>query len=79
MGRAHETVRSARVTKLTSSIRSATLVAVLLVLAGCGGDAALPWHYWIAPAIAFSVLLLVCVSLPLKYYRKVYRLKHRGR
>lgn len=74
-----EAVRSARVTKLTSSIRSATLVVALLVLAGCGKNAALPWHYWIAPAIALSVLLLVCISLPLKYYRKVYRLKHRGR
>lgn len=74
-----EAVRSARVTKLTPSIRSATLVVVLLVLAGCGGDAAQPWHYWIAPAIAFGALLLIFVRFPVQYYKKVYRLKHRGR
>lgn len=65
--------------KLTSSIRTAVLVVSLLVLAGCGGDGALPWHFWIAPAIGFGALVLVGFSLPLKYYRKVYRLKHRGR
>lgn len=38
-----------------------------------------PWHYWIAPVIALSTLLVVLVFLPLGYYVRVWRLKQRGR
>ena len=65
--------------KLTSSLRNSALVALLLVLAGCNKDAAQPWHYWIAPLLMFGAVVLVLVVLPLQYYLKVYRLKHRGR
>ena len=65
--------------KLTSSLRNSALIALLLVLAGCNKDAAQPWHYWIAPLLMFGALVLVLVVLPLQYYMKVYRLKHRGR
>ena len=52
---------------------------LVLVSAGCDGDAALPWHYWIAPVLLLSILGIVFVALPLGYYLKVWRLKHRGR
>jgi hypothetical protein len=55
------------------------LVLLALSAAGCGGDEALQWHYWIAPVIMLSVVFIVLVVLPLGYYMKVWRLKHRGR
>ncbi|HEY7438400.1 MAG TPA: hypothetical protein VIC35_03295 [Acidimicrobiia bacterium] len=65
-------------------------VAVLVVLASAVGTviyyafyrkntAALPWHYWIAPVLGFSVIVVVIAVLPFSYYFKVWRLKHRGR
>lgn len=66
--------------KLTSPLRNVALLASLLVLtAGCSKDAALPWHYWIAPVLMLSALGLVLFAMPLAYYLKVWRLKHRGR
>ena len=66
--------------KLTSPLRNLALLASLLVIAaGCDKDAAQPWHYWIAPVIMLGALFLVFVVLPLQYYMKVWRLKHRGR
>lgn len=66
--------------KLTSPLRNVVLLASLLVLtAGCSKDAALPWHYWIAPVLMLSALGLVLFAMPLAYYLKVWRLKHRGR
>lgn len=59
--------------------RSFLLVLLAVVAAGCGGDEALQWHYWIAPVIMLSVVFIVFVALPLGYYLKVWRLKHRGR
>ncbi len=67
-------------TKLPSSLRSLALVAMLAVFAaGCNGDPAQPWHYWLAPLMAFSAVGLLFVGMPLAYYLKVWRLKHRGR
>lgn len=67
-------------TKLIPSIRTTVLVAFLGVFAaGCEGNAAQPWHYWIAFALIIGALLFVLVGMPLNYYRKVWRLKHRGR
>ena len=67
-------------TKLSSSIRLPLVVALLaLTAAGCSKDAAQPWHYWIAPLLVLSALAIVFVVMPLAYYFKVYRLKHRGR
>ena len=66
--------------KLILPLRNAALLVSLLVLtAGCGKDAALPWHFWIAPVLALSALGLVCLAMPVTYYLKVWRLKHRGR
>ena len=66
--------------KLTSPLRNVVLVAVLMVVtAGCDNDAALPWHYWLAPVMVLSALGLVFIGMPLGYYFKVWRLKHRGR
>ena len=66
--------------KLTSPLRNLALLAVLvLVAAGCDKDAAQPWHYWLAPVLALSAIGLVFVGMPLAYYLKVWRLKHRGR
>ena len=67
-------------TKFSSSIRTVALCATLMVIAaGCSRDVAQPWHYWIAPLLVFSGLFLVLFAGPLAYYRKVWRLKHRGR
>jgi hypothetical protein len=66
--------------KLPSSIRNVLLVAFLVVFAaGCGKDAAQPWHYWIAFALFAGGLFIAFVAMPLGYYFKVWRLKHRGR
>lgn len=66
--------------KLTSPLRNVVLLASLLVFtAGCNKDAALPWHYWIAPVLMLSALGLVLFAMPVAYYLKVWRLKHRGR
>lgn len=66
--------------KLNLSIRHLALLAALTVVAtGCGKDAALPWHYWIAPVLMLSALALVLLAMPAAYYLKVWRLKHRGR
>ncbi len=62
--------------KLTGTL---LLAFVALVTAGCSKDAAQPWHYWIAPVIFLSALGIVFIALPLGYYVKVWRLKHRGR
>ena len=59
--------------------RTLLLTLLVLVSAGCDGDTALPWHYWIAPVLFLSILGIVFVALPLGYYLKVWRLKHRGR
>jgi hypothetical protein len=68
------------VTKLPSSLRNLVLVACLAVFAaGCDGDAAQPWHYWLAFVMMASILFIVLVVLPVNYYLKVWRLKHRGR
>ncbi len=67
-------------TKLPSSIRNVLLVAFIAVFAaGCDKNAAEPWHYWIALVMFGSALLVLLVVMPLNYYRKVWRLKHRGR
>ncbi len=66
--------------KLPPSIRTVVATVILAVVAtGCDGDTALEWHYWIAPLLVFSALFLVLVVMPLGYYLKVWRLKHRGR
>ena len=66
--------------KLTSPLRNLALVAVLMVVAsGCDKDTAQPWHYWLAPVMVLSALGLVFIGMPLGYYLKVWRLKHRGR
>ena len=66
--------------KLTSPLRNLALVAVLMVaIAGCENDPAQPWHYWLAPVMVLSALGLIFVGMPLAYYLKVWRLKHRGR
>ena len=66
--------------KLTAPLRNlALLAALVLVAAGCDKDAAQPWHYWLAPVLALSAIGLVLVGMPLAYYLKVWRLKHRGR
>lgn len=66
-----------------TSLNRSRLLLVLGVLAvvvsGCGGVAAQPWHYWIAIVLLASVVGVVLVALPLGYYKKVWRLKHRGR
>ena len=67
-------------TKLSPSIRTVLVTAFLAVFAaGCSKDPAQPWHYWIAFALMAGALFLILVVLPLGYYFKVYRLKHRGR
>ena len=67
-------------TKLPSSFRVPLVVALLaLTAAGCSKDAAQPWHYWIAPGLVLSALAIVFIVMPVTYYFKVYRLKHRGR
>ncbi|MGZ4691377.1 MAG: hypothetical protein ACXVJ7_15275 [Acidimicrobiia bacterium] len=67
-------------TKLPSSIRTVFVAAFLAVFAaGCDKDPAQPWHYWIAFALIAGALFMVLVVMPLGYYLKVYRLKHRGR
>ncbi len=67
-------------TKLPPSIRNVLLVAFMAVFAaGCDNNAAEPWHYWIALVMFGSALLVLLVVMPLNYYRKVWRLKHRGR
>jgi hypothetical protein len=66
--------------KLPSSIRNVALVAFLAVFAaGCDQDAAQPWHYWIAFSLVAGALFVVFVAMPVGYYFKVWRLKHRGR
>lgn len=60
-------------------VRPLLLVLLAATLAGCDGDESLQWHYWIAPVIMLSVAAVVLVVLPLGYYFKVWRLKHRGR
>ena len=68
------------VSKLTSPLRNLALLASLVLLtAGCGKDSALPWHFWIAPVLAISAVGLLFFGMPLTYYLKVWRLKHRGR
>jgi ABC-type Na+ efflux pump permease subunit len=68
------------VTKLPTSHRIPLIAAMLaLVATGCDGDQAQLWHYWIAPVMMLSAVLVVCVLMPLAYYFKVYRLKQRGR
>jgi hypothetical protein len=68
------------VPKLTTPLRNLALVASLMVLAaGCSKDPAQPWHYWIAPLMFLSALGLVFIAMPVGYYLKVWRLKHRGR
>ena len=62
--------------KLTGTL---LLAFVALVSTGCENDAAQPWHYWIAPLLFLSALGVVFIALPLGYYLKVWRLKHRGR
>ena len=59
--------------------RTLLLAFVALVATGCSKDAAQPWHYWIAPLLFLSALGVVFIALPLGYYLKVWRLKHRGR
>ena len=67
-------------TELPSSIRIPLLVAFFaLTAAGCDGDQAQLWHYWIAPLLMLSAVLIVCIAMPAAYYFKVYRLKQRGR
>lgn len=61
------------------ALRPLLLVLLAVGAAGCGGDEALQWHYWIAPVLMASALFIVFVALPLGYYLKVWRLKHRGR
>ena len=66
--------------KLTAPLRNLALVAVLMVVAtGCDNDPAQPWHYWLAPVLVLSAVGLVFLGMPLAYYLKVWRLKHRGR
>lgn len=66
--------------KLISPLRTIALFAVFMVVAaGCGDDAAQPWHYWLAPVLMLSAVGLVFFGMPLAYYLKVWRLKHRGR
>ena len=66
--------------KLPSSIRTVVAAVVLAVVAtGCDGDPAQLWHYWLAPLLVFTALFVVLVLMPLGYYFKVWRLKHRGR
>ena len=66
--------------KLTSPLRNLALLALVAVFAtGCSKDAALPWHYWIAPVLMLSAVGLVFLGMPIAYYLKVWRLKHRGR
>jgi hypothetical protein len=68
------------VIKISSSIRIPLIVAFFAITAaGCDGDQAQLWHYWIAPVMMLSAVLVVCVVMPLAYYIKVYRLKQRGR
>ena len=68
------------VPKLTSPLRNLALLATVMVLTtACSKDAALPWHYWVAPVIMLSVVGIVCFAMPVMYYLKVWRLKHRGR
>jgi hypothetical protein len=68
------------VSHVTSRVAKPLLLVLLaLTAAGCDGDESLQWHYWIAPVIMLSVVLIVLVVLPLGYYMKVWRLKHRGR
>lgn len=67
-------------TKIPTAIRLPLVVAFLAIVAGgCNGDQAQLWHYWIAPILMLSAVLVVCVVMPVAYYFKVYRLKHRGR
>lgn len=66
--------------KLILPLRNLALLASVMVLTtGCDGDQALPWHFWIAPVLMLSALGLVLFAMPLAYYLKVWRLKHRGR
>jgi len=66
--------------KLPTSLRNVFAVAFLAVFAaGCNGNAAQPWHFWLAILLFGSAALVAFVVLPLGYYLKVYRLKHRGR
>lgn len=66
--------------KLSPSTRTVLLVAFLAAFAtGCSGDSALLWHYWLAVALMAAALLVVFVVMPLGYYVKVWRLRHRGR
>jgi membrane protein YdbS with pleckstrin-like domain len=75
-----EPVRRAPVRDATTKVAKPLLLLALVVLAaGCDGDPSLMWHYWIAPVLMLSALFVVLVALPLGYYFKVWRLKHRGR
>ena len=66
--------------KLISPLRNVALFALLMVVAtGCGDDAAQPWHNWLAPVLMLSAVGLVFLAMPVAYYLKVWRLKHRGR
>ena len=66
--------------QLPSSIRTVVAAVILAVVAsGCGGDPAQLWHYWLAPGLVLLSLFVVLVVMPLGYYFKVWRLKHRGR
>jgi hypothetical protein len=66
--------------KLPTSLRTVLLTAFIAVFAaGCDGNAAEPWHFWLAIALFGGALFLVLLALPISYYLKVYRLKHRGR
>ena len=38
-----------------------------------------PWHFWIAPAMVTTAIVIVIGMLPVRYYFKVWRLKHFGR
>lgn len=38
-----------------------------------------PWHYWLAFVFVLSAAAVLVVALPVGYYLRVWRLRHRGR
>ncbi len=38
-----------------------------------------PWHYWLAFVFVISAAAVLVVALPVGYYLRVWRLRHRGR